>query len=167
VEETRAPRCPTCGRVLDERRWEFCPWCREPVGGEEGEAVAPAGMLTNWGLGMCAVTAGGWVGMALAICLYAEPALDTMVAWMVAPAGGGALAAVWLGRHLMRPARRSFERLMIALVFASLPLAALTVAVWRNAYFLCAGVSVGALAIYSYLRRLPPDWGLSGEEKSK
>lgn len=164
MDEKRAPKCPTCGRVLDERRWEFCPWCREPVPSSDAEQLPPAGMLTNWGLGMCAITAGGWVGMALAMCLYADPPPGAMLACVAGPAGGGALAASWLGKHLMRPARRCFERLMIALVFAALPWAALTVAVWRNAYFLCGGVAVGALAIYSYLRRLPPEWGLSGRD---
>ncbi|MCX7599003.1 MAG: hypothetical protein N2512_09080 [Armatimonadetes bacterium] len=135
-----------------------------PVG--KGQRLAPAGMLTNWGLGMCAVTAGGGIGMALAMCLHAEPGSGTVLAWMAGPATGGALAASWLGKHLMRPARRCFERLMIALVFAALPWAAITVAVWRNPYFLCGGVVTAALAVYSYLRRLPPEWGLSQADSS-
>ncbi|MCX7598396.1 MAG: hypothetical protein N2512_05955, partial [Armatimonadetes bacterium] len=80
MDEKRVPKCPTCGRVLDERRWEVCPWCREPVPVGEGQRLAPTGMLTNWGLGMCAVTAGGWMGMALAMCMYAEPAASTVLA---------------------------------------------------------------------------------------
>lgn len=152
--------CPTCGRVLDERLWEVCPRCREPVPAA-GEELPPPGMLTNWGLGMCALIAGSMVGLALAASLESPWPLESrVVLW---PTGLGALAAGFaavVGPRLIRPARRSFERLLIALMVGAFLACTVTLVLWRNPYGLTAEVVIVTLALYMHLRHKPADWGL-------
>jgi len=154
--------CPTCGRVLDERPWTVCPRCREPIP-PPGEELPPAGMLTTFGVAMTGLVAGGMMGIGLAATLEMGWPLATRLAlW---PAGLGLLTAAavaWLSVRLMRPARRSFERLMIACMGATFVLAPLTLLVWPNVYFLGGSVVAGTLLLYSWLRELPADWGLEG-----
>lgn len=146
--------------MLDERYWEVCPRCREPLPAP-GEELPPAGMLTHWGLGMCGLVAGGMLGLGLAVSLdLGNPPPSWAILWPVVLAALGAAASAWLSRHLMRPARRSFERLMIAAMSVASVATPLTVALWRNPYALGAVIAVGTLAMYTYLRRFPHDWGL-------
>ena len=156
--------CPSCGRILDERDWEICPRCREPIP-REGEQLPPPGMLTTFGLGMCGVVIGSLMGFAMAVgASGAEPAGARILTW---PAGGAiflSTAAAWLGPKLRRPARRSFERLLIALMFMAILVSSLAAMGLTNVYALGGILCVGALAIYLHLRRLPADWGLPPQQ---
>jgi len=127
-------------------------------------------MLTHWGLGMCGLVAGAMLGLGLAVSLdMGQPPPRWAMLWPVALGTLGAAASAWLSRHLMRPARRSFERLMIAAMGVASVATPLTVAAWRNPYALGTVVAIGTLAVYTYLRRFPHDWGLEappGRERS-
>lgn len=157
-----APRCPSCGRELDERDWVYCPRCREPIPAP-GEELPPPGMLTDFGLGMAAFVTGGWFGLAAGLCLYGfrRSTMGLLMAFAFLPAAVGAYLAVGLGRRLIRPARRSFERLLLAFMLATVPVATVAMLAVQNACFLTAAVAAGGLAIYAYIRRFPPDWGLT------
>jgi hypothetical protein len=106
--------------------------------------------------------------MGFAVCLgEAGLAPEAFTALALGPALVGAAIAAWLGPHLMRPARRSFERLLIALVLVALPMSAITAGLVRNVYFLAVGATVGSLALYAHLRSLPADWGLEDAARRK
>lgn len=117
-------------------------------------------MLTDFGLGMCGALVGGLIGIALAMVLDTSWPIESRLGlWPIGTGGAAAWFASWLAKRLIRPARRSFERLMLSFVIATIPTTFVTL-VLRNPYVLAAGVCIGSLAVYSYLRSLPPDWGL-------
>jgi uncharacterized membrane protein YeaQ/YmgE (transglycosylase-associated protein family) len=155
--------CPSCGRRLEGRRWQHCPFCREALP-LPGEPLPPPGMLTTFGVGLCGAVVGGLVGATLtynALRSPEAPALPTaVVGWVgLAAAAAAAAVAAWLAGHLMRPARRAFERLMIAMLLVT-PAAVIVALGWPNPYGLATVFVLGTALIYAHLRRLPPDWGL-------
>ena len=156
-QRRRITTCPTCGRELDEREWHYCPFCREPIP-RDGEAPPPAGMMTDFGLGLFSALVGS---VMVAVAVAPVDAWPVGVRATLCPMGAGAAAALgasWLGRHLIRPMRRSFERMVIAAVLALLPSAFIGLAVANPWAGPGALVLLGA-AIYAHIRHKPADWG--------
>ncbi len=114
--------------------------------------------MTDFGLGLFSALVGGVMAAVAAAPIDAWPAQVRMT---LCPMGAGAAAAAfgaWLGRHLVRPMRRSFERIVIAAVLALMPAAFAGLAfgnVWAGPAVLAALSAV----IYLYIKDKPPDWG--------
>ncbi len=150
----RTKICPTCGRELDERPWTVCPFCKEPLDGS-----LPSGMMTDFGVGFSAALATVWLS---ALLLHTAPiALPPEARLFLIPIASGAVAfavCMRLAEHLTKPMRRSFERIIIAALMAIFPaglVAVFSLSVWATA----ATAALAWAAVYSYLRRLPPEWG--------
>ena len=157
-ERRRIAICPTCGRQLDERDWHHCPFCREPIP-HAGEPLPPSGMMTDFGLGLFAALVSS-VMTAVSISAI-ESSLPVGARLILLPGAAGVAAAwsaSWLGRRLIRPMRRSFERIIIAAVLSLLPAATVGMAT-ANAWAGPGTLTFLAAAIYAHIRHKPPDWG--------